>query len=97
MLSYTLLPGLTKFTKEQTSKITAPQVFLWLFVLFKLATIMISSISIVASFLAIMCFITSSNASPAFSRGVLSPAVFSVPRGGGLFGGKDKDAKTEEG
>lgn len=45
--------------------------------------------------LTVLITIAASSASPAFGRGSLS-SVFAVPRGGGLFGGKDKEAAADE-
>lgn len=45
--------------------------------------------------LAVLLTIAASSAAPAFGRGPLS-SVFAIPRGGGLFGGKDKDSTVEE-
>jgi hypothetical protein len=45
--------------------------------------------------LAILVTIATSSAAPAFGRGSLT-SVFAIPRGGGLFGGKDKESTGVE-
>jgi hypothetical protein len=45
--------------------------------------------------LAVLLALASSSASPAWGRGPIS-SVFAVPRGGGLFGGKEKETSVAE-
>lgn len=56
---------------------------------------MLSTKSVVVTALVALITLATSSATPAFGRGSIS-SIFAVPRGGGLFGGKDKESPATE-